>query len=265
VQDSDVVVVGDSHAFGYAMDAERAFMNIHAEPRIKAIGAPGYNMVQELLLLREVASMLGGKLVVWLVYPGNDMFDNLAPSMGGYRMPFVRETAGSWEIVTRHLRPDRWSVSQGRYGRQHLMVLASMHSPTFLSRRAYDACAYILGEGVEVCRAAGARLVIMTVPSPMVLDERELSTLRSRAPDPGAVDPDFPDRQIGMACTRLGVPFVPLKSVVTRAHFKRDDDHLTEAGHRVLADLIRDLYREGAMRVEARQPTWSLADDAFRC
>lgn len=245
VEESDVLVFGDSHAFGYGIDAERSFTSIHAEPRIKAIGAPGYNNVQELLALRELSPKLRGKVLVWLVYVGNDLFDNLAPSMGGYRSPFVRHTAEGWEIVTHHLGREKWTASKGRHGAgRHFPVLASLHSPTFLSERAYGACAYILGEGAEVCRAAGARMVVATLPSPMALDERELSALRSRAPDPKTVDPDYPDRQVGLICAKLGVRFLALKDVLSRAHFKRDDDHLTEAGHRVLADTIRRLYCE---------------------
>jgi hypothetical protein len=245
VEDADVVVLGDSHAFGYGVDAERSFMRIHAEPRIKTIGAPGYNTVQELLALRQQSARLGGKLVVWLVYAGNDLFDNLVPSMGGYRAPFVRQTNDGWEIVTSHLKPDRWSVSKGRHGNgRHMPVLASLHGPTFLSQRAYDACAWVLGEGAEVCRAAGARMVVVTIPIPAALEPRQFAAVRTAAPDPKLVDAGYPDRQIGLVCTKLGVRFVPLGEVLTRAHFKRYDDHLTEAGHRVLADVIRRVHLE---------------------
>jgi hypothetical protein len=248
VEGSDVVVLGDSHAFGYGIDAERSYASVRAQPRIKGIGAPGYNTVQELLVLRETAPKLAGKLVVWLVYPGNDMADNLSPGMAGYRSPFVRETPGGWEIVTQHLSPEKWSASKGRIGEQHLSALAGIHSPTFLAQRAYDACAFILGEGVELCRRAGARVIVMTMPSPLVLDAAELATIRGRAPDPQAVDPDFPDRQIGAICLKLGVRFVALKDVLARRHFKRNDDHLTAAGHRILADVIGRLHAEEAGR-----------------
>jgi hypothetical protein len=254
VEDSEVVVLGDSHAFGYGIDAERSFARLHAEPRIKAIGAPGYNTVQELLVLREVASKLAGKLVIWLIYPGNDIADNLSPGMAGYRSPFVREVPGGWDIVTYHLSPQKWSASMGRVGEQHLDFLAAVHSHSPMARRAYDACAFVLQEGIELCRAAGARVIVATVPSPVVLDERELSTLRSRVPDAKAVDPDFPDRRIGSICATLGVRFVPLKSVLTRAHFKRHDDHLTEAGHQIVADVIRDLYREETTILKTARP-----------
>jgi hypothetical protein len=247
VEESEVLVLGDSQAFGYGIDAERSYLHVHAEPRLKALGAPGYNTVQELLVLREVAPKLAGKLVVWLVYPGNDMADNLSPGMAGYRTPFVRETAGGWEIVTRHLAPGKWWASKGRIGEQHLPTLAAIHGPTPLARRAYDACAFVLREGIELCHAAGARVAVVTMPSPLVLEARQLAALRARAANPQAVDPDHPDRQIGSICDKLGVRFLPLKSVLTYSHFKPHDDHLTEEGHRLLADVIRQLHRGEVM------------------
>jgi hypothetical protein len=245
IEECEILVLGDSHAFGYGIDSERSFANLRANPRIKPVGAPGYNCVQELLALRELSEKLTGKLVVWLVYPGNDLVDNLSPGMAGYRTPFVRAQAdGRWEIVTHHLSPERWSASRGRLGESHLPTLAAIHSPaSFLAQRAYDACAFILEQGASVCRTAGARLVVATVPLPAVLDERELARLRSAAPDPEAVDPDFPDRAIAMICEKVGVRFLPMKDVLNRTHFKRHDDHWTPAGHRRIADVLGRLHR----------------------
>jgi hypothetical protein len=81
-----------------------------ASPRIKAIGANGYNMVQELLWMRRYAPQLAGKLVVWFVYHGNDLFDNLQPNVFQYRTPFVRERhdGRGWEVVTEHVRRSPW-------------------------------------------------------------------------------------------------------------------------------------------------------------
>ena len=82
------------------------------ELSIKAIGAPGYSMVQELMLITQLAPRLGGKLVVWFIYPGNDLTDNLSPAMTtfGYRMPFLLESdiRGGWDIIASHVQPDRW-------------------------------------------------------------------------------------------------------------------------------------------------------------
>ena len=131
VAESKIVVFGDSHAFGYGVDTKRAFFEV-ADVAIKAIGAPGYNMVQEVLLMEEVAPSLKGKLVVWFVYFGNDLYDNLAPEMSGYRTPFVARTEDAdWSIITRHISPSKWSVSSGRQGRQRVHVPEKLFKKSF--------------------------------------------------------------------------------------------------------------------------------------
>jgi hypothetical protein len=63
--ESNVIVFGDSIAFGWGIDAARSYSELNPHLRIKAVSAPGYNLVQELLLMREMAPRLTGKLVVW--------------------------------------------------------------------------------------------------------------------------------------------------------------------------------------------------------
>jgi len=52
---SAVVVIGDSFAFGYGVNAGKSFADLNPEPTIKAVGAPGYSMVQSVLLMEQFA------------------------------------------------------------------------------------------------------------------------------------------------------------------------------------------------------------------
>src|SRR6476659_3635920 len=65
VDESSIVVIGDSFAFGYGVDPERSFANLNGGIAIKTIGAPGYSMVQPVLLMEKFAGRLAGKLVIW--------------------------------------------------------------------------------------------------------------------------------------------------------------------------------------------------------
>ena len=49
IEQSPVMVFGDSFAFGYGVNAEALFSEVNPKLHIKAIGAPGYNMVQEVM------------------------------------------------------------------------------------------------------------------------------------------------------------------------------------------------------------------------
>jgi hypothetical protein len=246
IAESDVVVFGDSYAFGYGVNVEDFFAERHHGVRIKAIGAPAYNMVQEVLLMRQLSPQLAGKLVVWFIFVGNDLHDNLTPNMYHYRMPFVREVngTGSWEIVTSHVNPVQWPYISARFRDFTLWdrLLADIHSPTFLAQRAYSACEFLIGEGSAICNCAGARLLVMTIPDPLTVSQRGLQRLFSRGADPKSFDPDLPDRKIRKMCSKFGVLFVAGRNYLDARHYKTADPHWNERGHQQVAELLCTLY-----------------------
>jgi len=196
ISESQVVVFGDSFALGYGIDDHDFFANVASGVRIKAIGAGGYNMVQELLWLERLSPQLPGKLVVWLIYFGNDLYENLAPEMYGYRMPFVRELdgTGEWEIVTSHVQPSKWSfvADPATVGIKYYQKLAELCSPTFFSERAYAACEYLIRNGKDVCSQVGARLIVITIPEITQLSQsghQRLASIQKQRPGPQGLRP----------------------------------------------------------------------------
>lgn len=254
--ESEIVVFGDSFAWGYGMDDEHVFCNLLTQPRIKPVGVNGYNMVQESLWMQRYASQLRGKLVVWLIYHGNDLYDNLSPDMQGYRTPFVRQLngTGDWEIVATHLRPERWPIGgpHRRNGSYYHEKLAELCSPTYLAQRAYSACEFLLREGQELCRRNGAGLAVVTIPDLTQFDP-QVQFLRTRRPDLQSIDPDYPDRMIREMCGRLGLPFEACKQHMDASHFKADDCHWNRKGHRQMADLLAAIYRRETGRESHRE------------
>ena len=92
LSESDLVVIGDSFAFGYGVDNDQAyFARRNTKLQIYPIGVPGYSMVQELLLMRKFAPSLKGKSVVWFICFGNDLYDNIVPNMENYRRLLLKE------------------------------------------------------------------------------------------------------------------------------------------------------------------------------
>jgi len=246
IEDSELVVLGDSYAFGFGVDAEDSFAAPGADLRIKAIGAPGYNMVQELMLMRTLAPALARKLVVWFVYYGNDLYDNLSPEMAGYRTPFVRERDGSagWEIVTSHVRQEKWTSSAGREATQWLSVLAALHSRTPLAQRAFSACEFLIGQGNEVCSEAGAKLLVVGLPSPRTLSRSWLEQLATHRQGSEPVEAELPDSEMARICGALGVPFVAAREHLNARDFRPIDDHWNERGHRRIRKLLRGIQRD---------------------
>ena len=246
LQESEIVVFGDSFAAGYGVDERHFFANLHRQPKIKSIGIGGYSMVQELLWMKHLAPQLRGKLVVWFIYHGNDLYDNLSPDLRGYRKPFVRERrqSGDWEIVSSHVSRDQWPiVTRIRLeGQHHLAKLAEICSDTFLAERVYGACAYLIGSGEQICREAGADLVIMTIPEACQLTPEGQSALKARGGDPRSFDPFLPDKRIESICEDFQVPFIAGKSFLEMSCYKKNDCHWNALGHRKVAEALAELY-----------------------
>jgi hypothetical protein len=255
IADSQVIVFGDSFAWGHGIDDENFFSNRTDTVKVKAVGSDGYNLVQELLWMRRLAPQLRGKLVVWFIYFGNDLYENLTPDMCGYRMPFVRPLngTGTWEIVSSHVTPKQWFFAPRSNGneRDYYAKLAELCSRSFLSERAYPACEYLLREGRDLCRESGAELVAMTIPDITQMTSFGKAVLLKHGGDPNSFDADFPDRRFGEICGKLGIRLVRLKDHLSRADYKVGDCHWNAAGHRKVADLLAQLHREHGRNVAA--------------
>jgi hypothetical protein len=253
IAESDIVVFGDSFAFGYGVNLKRSFFEQITQPRIKAIGAPGYNMVQELILMRQLAAELEGKLVVWFICLDNDLYDNLRPNKPNlYKTPFVRSFngTGDWKIVADHLSP----VGKSDPPRQspYYPMLAKFCTEGFFSERAFSACSYLIKNGRGICAEAGAELVVMTIPNRHQLSERGVAFLASHLPGSNRLDADYPDKRIGAICEQIGVRFVAAKKYLSPDDYKDRDPHWNESGHRRIAALMASLYRDYLSKAEGR-------------
>jgi hypothetical protein len=250
LEQCDIVVFGDSFAWGYGIDDAQFFADLNPDLRIKTIGTNGYNMVQEFLWMQQLAPQLSGKLVVWFIYFGNDLYENLVPDMCGYRAPFVRELDGmeEWELVDDHLSPMKWFYASDMRARtlerSYYGKLAAMCGSTFLSRRAFAACEYLICKGAALCNQVGARLVVMTIPDATQLSVEGAQFLRARGGNLASFNPHFPDQQISRICQTLNVQYVALKDHLDSSHYKERDCHWNEAGHRQVAKVFTCLSQD---------------------
>jgi hypothetical protein len=242
LDDSSVVVIGDSFAFGYGVDAGRSFADLNPRIAIKAIGAPGYSMVQSVLLMEQFGHRLAEKLVVWFVCLENDLQDNLLPNMRRYRAPFVRRSHvnGEWEIVTDHVSREAWECSDWRVIQR---TLPNLCVPGPLADRTFSGADYLIGRAAANCRRIGARLVLVTIPVTSQLTANGHATLARLSGNPGLTDARLPDRRIAESCDRYGVPLVSGIDHLSARDYKRLEGlHWTGRGHRRMADLLGRLY-----------------------
>lgn len=249
LEESDVVVLGDSFAFGHGADERVLYANQHPRLRIKPVGTNGYSMVHGLLWLERLAPRLRGKTVVWFVYYGNDLYENLRPNLDRYRMPFVRQRAtGAWEVVTRHVGPEPWPCPRPR---RYLARLAEISSDGPLAKRVFSACGFLIDRARAVCTTAGAALVVVGVPSHHQLSPEGRAFLRRCSPEPEACDPLSVDRRLRAVCAERDVRFVALSEHLGPGDYSPDDGHWTARGHRRVAALLGHLVETEAEPVAA--------------
>ncbi len=253
LSEANVVVFGDSFAFGFGVDDQKMYSRQVPGVRVKAIGINGYNLVQSLLWMERYAPRLEGKLIVWLVYYGNDLYENLCPNLEQYRMPFVRSTReGKWEIATEHVRAKKWIHTRKR---DYLGRLSEICSGGFLTERSFSACDYLIGRARAVCREAGTNLVIVSAPELTQVSPPSIEQLKRMSTSPETFDPDLPDRRLEEICNAQRIRFVPLKRHLKASDFNLRDVHWTPSGHQRFAEVIGELYREHVASGGSRKPT----------
>jgi hypothetical protein len=241
IDETKVLVIGDSFAFGYGVDTDRSFAAMTPDLAVKGIGAPGYSMVQAVCLMEQLGERLHGKLVVWFAFLENDLQDNLAPEMRGYRAPFVRWNGaqGVWEIVDRHIERRIWDSS--RQDVHRLFPMFCVPGPA--ADRAYSASDFLIQRARLACERVNARLVVVTIPhlQQLTSDGRRQMAIASGAP--AACDPEMPDRRVAESCRQHGVPVVMGIRHLTHADYKRREGiHWNQAGHQRVANLLKQLY-----------------------
>ncbi len=104
---ADLVVVGDSMAFGYGVDDEQAWPRLLAEAlpaEVINLGMIGAAPQQYLRVLEAFGLGLGPKLVLFMLFPGNDLVDGRAFSAGSMPIPGSPMRIGAGSTISRPVR-----------------------------------------------------------------------------------------------------------------------------------------------------------------
>jgi hypothetical protein len=248
LDESQVLVFGDSYAFGHAAPDRYFFGDLNPHLQIKAIGVSGYNMVQEFLCMRRLAPRMRGKLAVWFVYLGNDLTESLTTNIEGYRVPFLRKDrkTGEWEVFTSHLSPSQWSSGPRYQMSTFYQRYSKIFVPGLFAERVFSACEYLIGKANKVLREGGSRLVVAPIPSKEMLFKKDRQKLTRELPHISQFEVGYPNRKLREICSRLGVPFIAGSDYLNATHYRRHESHWNKKGHERVAELLADLYKKHA-------------------
>lgn len=242
IEDADIVVFGDSFAFGHGVDDDRMYTRRCGDLKVKPIGSDGYQMVHGLLWMRRLEEQLKGRMVVWFVYYGNDLHENLMPSTNRYRMPHLRSSGpDAWDIVTEHVSPEPWLFPHSSSYREYV---ADYSSDTDFSERVFSGCEFLIRSAAQICHRAGATLTVFGIPDRFQLTADGISTLKRLSSDPDSFRIDKPDRTLAEICRANGALFVSLRDHLQPKHYLSADIHWNDSGHRKIGSLLEQLYLE---------------------
>jgi hypothetical protein len=252
LDDADIVVFGDGFAFGNGISDDQLFTRLTGNLRTKSVGAPARSMVDSVLWMERLRRRLAGKLVVWLIYLGNDLGDNLHPNLGTRRVPYVRQRTGRWEIHTRHLTGAAWPINGARAG--YSSELARFCSEGRESDRALSAARYLIERAAMTCKEAGASLCVMTVPRKSQLEPGGRALLETLSPSPETFDVRRPDRELARWCEELGLSYVALIDHLMAEDYQAGDRlHWRSSGHEKVARLLVERGQPAGASSSARR------------
>jgi hypothetical protein len=244
MEESDLVVFGDSFAFGFGDRSGKTYYGQSRDIRIKPIAAPSYNMVQSFLLMKKYRNRFKGKPVVWLICMENDLSENIRfTESRSYTNPFLRKNPvdDTWEVVTSHVQSAKWLY--GEHKSHNTLRFATLCTDSPYSDRVFSACEFLIREAGKLCRSAGSELLIFTIPYIKQLNESGLNELRRRLRPDSTLDPDLPDKRIEQICRNLNTDFMAGKSFLSIKDYQIRDNHWNAKGNRMVSEQLSQYYR----------------------
>lgn len=240
ISEADLVVVGNSFAFGYGAMHQKSYAFVDPELKIKPLAAPGYNMVQELMLINRYADKLKGKDLGWFICFENDLYDNMFPYHStSYSTPFVKKNGRdhTWQVIKDHISNKAGNKILDQH-RQYLDFYEKMGSRNALSNRAFSAARYLVNEAAQICGAHDIALHVIGIPYKDHLN-KDKSSISSNGQQ--NFNKDYIDNQFIEICNDSEIPYYSLRDWLNINDFKRYDSHWNEKGNKKVAKFLKRL------------------------
>jgi len=274
-----IAVVGDSFTFGFGVEDDETFVHLLNERSPTGhlflnFGIPGYSTDQEYLLIRERLPRFSPDVILLVVYPGNDLFDNELPYplQGNRPKPFFETTPGG--LVLKNIpvplaekppgqrrvdlktvvlgessRPDgrleRFLSRFELYARLQMALQTISHRPVAFGNRfdsALDLFEAIVNETRVLCERKGVDLRLVLLPGASFL---------TRPGSPSAQYQEYLREKIMERQETMGAPITDLASALARRYpsdigpwYHPHEGHLTPLGHEVVAEVLAEVFSD---------------------
>ena len=272
-----VLVLGDSFVSALNVEEPETFLSV-MEGRLRQAlaprsvevinaGTPGYGTWHELQLLRTLAPRTDPDLVVFCVYVGNDLEDNLHPHDVTVRDGFLesrRRPSGflpipvrSW--LQRHCMTyvfvwNAWNSIRPMFGIPETDRLAHFkglvtRTDSALVEEEYRLIQRLLREVAEEARKRLLPVLVVLIPAEeQVYPERFAAELGQERREASVYDMERPNRKLAEILKEEDLPVLDLLPVF-RAHlvgpylYMSLDGHLTREGNRLVGETLAGSVR----------------------
>jgi hypothetical protein len=275
IRQADLVVVGDSFVEAGDFPEDETFARL--VPRRLGLtgvnlGRGGYGPQQEMKVIERYVLSYSPKLIVWVLFEGNDLKDArryiefLKDPASVEMRPQPVDQLESWttsSLTVALLRSvsadqslwgaeDLWGVFAATNDEKYNVRFVSRYEPheTVDNSAGWNATRESLGRGLDFSRQQGIPLLVAFIPTkframgPYVTfqsQQRRLDYLSGG--DKWSSDQDF-ETALGRYCALSGLEFVSataaLRGTIARGElaYLQFDEHLSSAGQAVVADLL---------------------------
>ncbi len=259
-----IPVLGDSFSFGLGVKDDETFINLmckNSDANYLNLGAPGSALPNQLDVLEFRHKELGSPgLYVFVFYLGNDFSDMIRYYEGSSNdesknskiMDFMKhrhfiERSYAAQFALHYLSPDTHTKHKTRYYRtpdgnrisNSIYLLMSRSKP--YSLEAEEVLTRSLDRLENLSKNLHFRYEFIVIP-----DKRQTDTdiFNKQASAFGLstdrLDRSYPDRFLEKHLEQRGIHYLDVMACLKDQHglYYKNDDHLTAAGHRVVADCI---------------------------
>ena len=244
MNESDIMVIGDSFAMGYGSYFKKSFIEQTRKAKIKAFAAPGYNMVQQFLLLKKYGHQFRGKRVAWFICFENDLYDNIFPHHHRhYKNPCIvyDRNRDEWKIMTEHIKQNQENVFSNT--RKYQKFYAKISIKNDFSDKIYSGARYVINEAKQIADEFDLELYILGIPFVSQLSEKmSQKDFQSKLSDGEQFNTNYMHDQFSEICEENNINFIQLRRHLTTSDYKLYDTHWNTMGNRKVAHILDDIY-----------------------
>ena len=251
----EVLVIGDSFAFGHGVDYEDSFvgqLNEDSAYRFVNAGVGGYGPVQYEAVLKYLLEKKGHqpKAIIAATFLGNDFHDCVWEKnhrvvdgiIGGevsFRS-FVKRNSHLYRLLAKIYH--RFGPASGNHGKPDELYMAANWADG-IGAETLPIYQESFRKIAELARGQNAPLLVVIIPlKQMVAFAKAEEDVRSSLPE--GADPLLPDAKARAVFEELSIPYVDTLEALTvagsKVNYLRFDGHLTRAGNEVVTAAIRE-------------------------